>query len=329
MKANYFIPVFKTKRITEKYILSKLATQFNSHFFPMIEWTKEQNEPSIIKYKDILENVIHIESLYRKPNIKLDSIINESLVLFCEKHIIPCIKILSNEAHDNINRIEYFINEEKVRGKNIAINISVENDLDSFKKISLHLTKEDFLIIDIGLNNLRSVKILNIINSLLSKQTNIIILSEERNTDLGNKTYSEFDYNKRLFNFSVIDSIKNLSFNFDGFASYCTLKNDLTGEDQIVTNSYAILFLYSFIKNDVFTIRRNTNEHIATSYKNLTDDILCDTEKYNKVVELIKKSPLAGDVFKGICESKKGSVVKYQEIASLHYIETILDNIIQ
>ena len=331
MKKKIFIPVLKTKRATEKHILEKLSEKytFDDSFLPLIEWTRDSRESSVKKYAEILKDAFHLESVYRRSNSSIDEIINKTSELRKTNNIVPCLKILKEECKKHYYLIDKFINNEKEKGA-IALNISIENDIDCIVKIGNQLSDNDYLIIDIGLDNIKYIKSLSTIKNKITSKNNIIILTEERNTSLGNKEYAKCNYNGDwLFNFSVIDSIKNDSFDFDGFASYCTLKNDMTGEDQIATKTYAIVFLYSSDNNSMFTLRTDELMQTASSYVNLTNKILESKEYIERITEKIKKSPLAGEVFNNIIRNKKGSVVKYQEIAVFNYIESVIRDIIR
>lgn len=323
MKNLLFIPVFKTKRTTEKYIIEKLSNLFSDNFFPLIEWTKDHNDSSVKKYNSLLKNLFHLESYFRKSSIPFEEIIDKTIKLRKNNRIIPCLKILPNECKKEYNLISNFIKNEKKKGL-ISLNISIENDINTIIQIGNELSKDDYLIIDIGNNNINYIKSLKLIKDAVTNNTQIIILSEERNTTLNDNIYSNFGYNDGLFDFSTLDLIRNNKFDFNGFASYCTLKNDLTGDDQKVTKSYATIFLYDYYKNDIFTIRTNESNNISTSYINLTNYIINSSDIKNTINSIIKKSQLAKEVFNDICSKEKGAVTKYQELSALNYIESVI-----
>ena len=273
MKNIIFMPILKTKQRSERTIIKNIESLYNfnaarnniyfyievlprikdseqldKHFLTplndynfIIEFKRELNE-SIIQY---------IDRLKRVPKDK------SSRISIC---------LMNNELIKHQQEVTDLIDNLNKSDIKPSIRITSIGDLDSlysfFNSVSI-----EFIILDIDTNTFESLEY-SISLKELKKHTSakIIVFSNERPLPVTAKSYERNKFTNNA-NYTVLDAIKNDSFEFDGFGSYCSAKNDFNQEG--FGDAYGILLTYSFDKNKFFVYRTSEKKHISKIYTDL------------------------------------------------------------
>ena len=311
-----FVPIFKTKRSSEKNAIEKTSSLLleSKHVIPYIEAIKDVYNPIVEKYIRLMgESHFFIEPM---QNEELDG-------LFVYENAIPVCLI----GRDTDNKtIDIFVKKGEEPPRPIAFRIS-DSDSTHAKYLEPKLRDKDYLLVDISGNDYSSSLFLSAIKMFFNFKCKIIILSNERSvsasgTDL-NKHYNNKYSNSMFFNHSVINAIKNGTFDFDGFASYCGAKNDLTEEVKISNDIYGYLLSFNLDKNAFYVITSDTRSHITKVYNELLDIIGCDYE----IVSLYKRTPISRELLNLQLSLGKMSCQKKITIEIVHYLEEIIYNL--
>lgn len=340
MDKKIFIPILKSKTRSEPVVLEKCHDLFSNEVIPYIEFIarkpkdnnkKTKNRKNVNnKIKFFTRDILHFEEICRLKNKdNIDTIIVKTKDIK-DDNAIPSIHIINeNELNENIENVIDFIQFEHNNKKNCSIRITGDIKFgENIKKVIDLLTKDDFLIIDIGENSYISSEIaLKYYFDYQNRKSKIIIFSEERPSKLTNKDLEADDYNKNIhsFNVSVIDSIKNDQFVYDGFGSYCSARNDINNGGS-GKNVFAIFMLFNYLINDFFSYKSDTANNIHISYAQLKNKL----QTKRKIAEdILKDTPLSDDMFKKLIDtSEKPVAYKFITISIIHHIETIYNNLI-
>lgn len=323
MKKNIiFTPILKTKTYAEPAAIESCLSIFSNKIIPFLE-VKIIDNDGYKKSSSVLKNTVHFEQLLRKDDVDLNKCINYA-VIKNEPNIIPTIHILIDD-HLDIVRIRHLIEMCHFRKQRCAIRIQSGLNVDDCIYICNQLEENDFFIIDIEENKYSSTK--PYINDIAKFQLKpkILIFSTDRYSNISNRMYQECGYND-TYNSSVVDSIKNETFEEDGFGTYCTAKNNLN-ETMNASKTNGIFILYNFEKNKIFSIRTATPEYTGIAYSNLKE-LIKSKPIYNTVKKHLAYTPLSNQMLDDFLQSSyKGTAAKYIGISITHYIEEINNNI--
>lgn len=325
-----FIPILKNNGVSEPKALDKCKDLFSDKCIPYIEIFKEKPEKeskrsAYYKTKAQVEDVLHFEEYHRKTYSDLENVIILSKSIN-DQNIIVSLHIKNqNELNKNINKIKDFINYEHKIKQKCAIRIPVSfKDTTNLKEISETLIKDDYLIFDIREDKYESLTLFfdNVISNFDTK-CKIIIFSDERPISLANKNLALDDYNIN-FNTSIIESIKKESFNFDGFGSYCSARNNTTtsgSRDEI----YGVFVIYNYEKNNFFSYKTDTDDFQEIAYKKLQEKVL----KSSYWKGAFKATTISLDMLNKLLNyGNSKQATDYITISIIHHIEEINNNLL-
>ena len=310
---NIFVPVFKTKRSSEKNAIEKTSSLIlgKDDIIPYLEAIKSISEPVIKKYIDLMgDNRFFIEPLSKE----------ELNALFDYGAAIP-VYLINRDTKDE--EIDDFVKKSEQLNRSIAFKISDSDSLHAHRLEPL-LKEKDFLIINLGNNDYGSSLFLSSIKVFYNFKCQIIILSNERSVSASgsdlNKNYNNKYSDNVFFNHSVIEAIKSGSFNFDGFASYCGAKNDLTEDVKISKEIFGYLISFNYDKNAFYIVTSDTRNHITRVYNDLLSIISGDRE----IISIYSRTPISNDLLQEHLLTRKLSCQKKITIEIVHYIEEIV-----
>lgn len=312
-----FVPVLKTKRVSEKNALKHLIPSFDARndIIPYLEIIKKFKEPDVKTYKDYLGNRQYFaETLNEKETDELFSIPSAIPVLNTKKISLSELTNYVGKAHDS--------------QRAIAIRM-IDGDVKSWQAANTLLKAGDFLFIDIDTSKLDSSFFLKMVGNR-ERVFRIVILSNERSVSLAGRNLIKFDLNdlsNSSVNVSVIEAIKNGTFQFDGFASYCAAKNDLTEEIKKMgaVNVNGYMLIYSYDNNAFGAIVSDVKDHISVSYRELLPKI--KKNMTNFIDPRFAKTPISKRLIDEAVIEGKLSCQKTITIMIVHYIEEIMNNL--
>jgi len=307
-----FIPIFKTKQSSEKRaIQNTLDLLVEKRIIPYLEVIKNINDSIPQSYFKILSNT----SFFAEPTIT-----EQTIDLFDYSNSIPVLSLVKSVDPTSVND---FISKGHNLKRSIGLRINVGNS-SMINKMVTTLNKEDYLFIDIGNNDYSSLLYLSTFKMLHTYECTIIIISDERNDKItGRELYKNY-YKKysdsTYFNHSVIESITNGTFDFDGFGSYCGAKNDLTEGVKISNDVYGYLLIYNHLNNSFYIETTDTSDHISRIYNVLVNTIKSDAV----ALSLFDSTSRSKALLDGSMTEGKLSVKKKNTIEIVHYIEEVL-----
>ena len=325
MKKIFFVPILKTKCSAEPNAVALCKQFFSNRVIPYLEITNTSDNKGYIKIIDILQNQLHFEEIYRKKGSDINKILQETYTLIKPNCIVSLHILNQSELSNVFDECKFFINTCHHNNCPCAIRVFAGADSTQIGILLKLLKKKDFLIIDIGDSNLYSTKqYLDLVNSL-SGCCRFLIFSNERPLSLTNSLLASDDYNP-TFNTSVIEAIKKKDFEYDGFGSMCSAKNDLN-EYPATKPTYAVFLLYDYFSNSFFSYKSDCKEHVSTAYSSLKVKITNDS---SKVFSFTEKTAVAHNrLIELLNSNKKGNASTYICISIIHYIEEIINNIIK
>lgn len=307
-----FIPIFKTKQSSEKKAIQNTLDLLNEKgIFPYLEIIKDINDSIPQSYFKALGDT----TFFAEPTIT-----EQTDELFDYGNSIPVLSLIKGASPTSVND---FISKGHNLKRSIGLRINVGNS-SMINKMVTTLNKEDYLFIDIGNNDYSSLLYLSTFKMLHTYECTIIIISDERNDKItGRELYKNY-YKKysdsTYFNHSVIESITNGTFDFDGFGSYCGAKNDLTEGVKISNEVYGYLLIYNHLNNSFYIETTDTSDHISRIYNVLVNTIKSDTVALSLFDSTSRSKALLDD---SMAEGKL-SVKKKITIEIVHYIEEVL-----
>ena len=310
-----FCPLLKTKRVSEKNALMALkeTIEKRNDVIPYFELIQGSTDPVAIKYLTIFDKTL----FFAEPKNN-----DELLNLFVYDYSIPVFNITIQTKQSDIND---FINTGHSNSRPIGIRIA-DADVRSFGFVNKLLKANDYLFIDIDKSDYKSSSFLLIVNKLV-KAYKTIIISNERSIGYSGKDFSKYDETfpgDKLFNVSVISSIKDGSFGFDGFGSYCAAKNDLTEEIKIAVTVYGYFLIFDYDQNNFFVSSTKDPEHISKVYNSLLDKIYL---KGSSVLTLLSSTPISKEMLDDANAVGKLSCPRKITIEITHYIEEIINQL--
>lgn len=310
-----FCPVLKTKRVSEKNALIALKPllETNKDVIPYLELLKDEDIDRTNKYVDVLDKIpFFIEPV---SSNKASGLLSYPLA----------IPVFSVNKSTNTADLYSFIACCHQDDRSAAVKINCYNSKDAIDLLN-RLNEKDYLFIDIDRNEYSSVSLLKIIR-IIPRKCKIIINSNERNVAYSGRDFSKYNDSfpkDVLFNTTLIQAIKDGSFAFDGFGSYCAAKNDLTEEIQIANTVYGYLLVYNYEQNNFYIVTTNGSDHITRIYKTLVEEIYSGSKT---VLSYLSTTPRSKDMLEEAHLLKKLSCPKKITIEITHYIEEIINNL--
>lgn len=307
-----FCPLLKTKRVSEKnaVLALKETIEKRDDVIPYFELIQDSTDSVAIKYLTIFDK----SSFFAEPKNN-----DELASLFAYDYLIPVFNVTTQTKPSEINE---FITTGHNNSRPIGIRI-VDSDVRFFGLVNRLLLTNDYLFIDIDKNDYKASSFLLIVNKLV-KVYKTIIISNERSISYSGKEFSKYDESfptDKLFNVSVISSIKDGSFGFDGFGSYCAAKNDLTEEIKIAVTVFGYFLIFDFKQNNFFVSSTEDSEHISKVYNNLIDKIYSTG---SDVLTLVSSTPISKGMLDDAYAACKLSCPRKITIEITHYIEEII-----
>ena len=310
-----FCPILKTKRVSERNALQALMPllEKNVSVIPYLQLLKDDDQNRTDKYISVLSDLpFFVEPV---SNISLLDLLTypQSIPVFNIKNSAPDV-----DLYNYISKCHEF-------NRRVAVKISCYDSKNASYLLS-QLNSHDYLFIDIDKNDYSSVALLMILKGI-PRQCKIIINSNERNV-----AYSGKDFNKyndsfprvTLFNTSIIKSIKNGTFAFDGFGSYCAAKNDSTEEIQIANTIFGYLLTYNYEQNDFYIVTTDTPDHISRVYNTLVQEIYSSRRT---VLTYLATTPISNSMLEAAYSIGKLSCSRKITIEITHYIEEMINNL--
>lgn len=314
-----FTPILKTKRVSEYHALEEIIPLLaDGNILPYIEGIKEFTHSNVRKYISLLDKYNSI--YFYEP--KRDELLN-----IYKSNATSSNCILSMFLYDDIaeSEVEDFINYMHASQRRCAIKLK-DGD-DRFLPLLHTLTAKDYLIIELGGTSYYSSSFISDIKDI-GLNSKIIIHSNERFQNLRGKDFEYYDYNNPAkFNFSVIDSIKNSAFNYDGFGSRCSAKNDLIEENKLGEIKVKGVFLiYDYQKNNFFSIQSDKEDIVARIYNDVKNRITINRADLD--ARFFNATPISKNLLDKYLSASKFSSSKVISVAIVRYIEEINKNIL-
>lgn len=324
MRDLIFVPILKTKKQAEPVVIEKVKHLFNKNIMPYIEIKTDLDDRTVIKIQDMLEGTSHFEGFIRKKEESLEENVRLTNKIKGLPNVIPVLNLLGPEIRNEKSKVEAFVLEHLKGNLSAGIRIpQIPTDSSIMKVLLGNLNQESFLFIDIGDDPYDSNA--DYFMSLCSSvhECKIIVISNERPNSLTGDDFEDSDYNG-ILNTGVIESIKMGKFHGDGFASYCSAKNNMN-EGGGASAVYAAFLIYDYKHNDFFSIRSDEKQQVAKAYSSLKSKV----DRINKEKKLITTStPVSLKDLEDLLEdSKKGNASRYYRLGMIHYIEEIYYNL--
>lgn len=314
-----FVPILKTKQNAEKSAFEKLLPLFNDEIIPYIQIIKKPSsfslfEPYIKDTKFFFEMRADVEDLIKS----YEEITNNY------DDAIPVIQISKIK-----DKTKYFSYNEwfKLLNKSFGLLLNIsEFEFIDHEYIS-NLTEEDYLFINIDDSNYEPLRTeIDEIKEICPAK--VIIISQERKDTIAGRYFTSYKYNRAYFMSSVIDSIKTGLFEEDGFASYCTAKNneeDTGGNGKPLT---AAFLTYVFAENSIYVVTSEKDDIISRVYTNVRERLKKATPENAAFNSLYTTTPISwnrlNEEFK---KPKHSRAVDFIEISIIHYVEEIKNNL--
>ena len=320
MKNLIFTPILKTKRSSEFNALKEVRSLLDKHtdLFPYIECIKSISQRDVTKYLNLLENdIFFFEPLDNDIPVVLSNIDNYKSNAIISYRVI-------NKTTTKI--IEDFIQIN--RSHNRTFGIKLDDADDRFIPTLKMLNENEYLFIELNGTAYDSSSFLE---SLLLEHLNckIIIHSNERSHQLKGSDFASYGFNgKTRFNLSIIEAIKHGIFEFDGFGSRCSAKNDNTEDvKRFAPSVYGAFLTYDYKQNEFFSIKSDSSAHISSVYRQVREKI--NKKKVDIDARFYNNTPIAKLVLeKGLAASTFSSS-KSITISIVRYIEEICNNLLQ
>lgn len=314
-----FVPILKTKQNAEKAAFEKLLPLFNDEIIPYIQIIKKLSsfslfEPFIKDKKFFFEIHTGVDDFIKK----YEEITNKY------SNAIPVMqisKIPDKKSYSSYNDWFKLLN----RPFGLLLCISEFGFIDH-DYIS-NLTEDDYLFINIDDSPYDSLKTeIDEIKEICKAK--IIIISQERKDNIAGRYFASYTYNRAYFMSPVIDSIKLGLFEEDGFASYCTAKNneeDTGGNGKPLT---AAFLTYVFAENSIYVVTSEKDDIISRVYTSVRKRLTKSTPENAAFNSLYASTPISlnrlNDELK---KTKHSRAVDFIEISIIHYVEEIKNNL--
>lgn len=315
-----FVPILKTKQNAERSAFEKLSPLFNDEIIPYIQIIKKPSSFSL--FEPFIKDIKFFFEI--RPNVD-DFIKSYEEITSNYGNAIPVVQI--SKIGDKSKYVSYN-NFFKLldRSFGLLLNISEFEFIDS-DYIS-NLTKNDYLFINLDDSPYESLKSeIDEIKGICPAK--IVIISQERKDNVAGKYFTSYTYNRAYFMSSVIDSIKSGLFEEDGFASYCTAKNneeDTGGNGKPLT---AAFLTYVFAENSIYVVTSEKDDIISRVYTSVRKRLTYSTPENDAFNSLYTNTPISwnrlNEEFKK--DKKHSRAVDFIEISIIHYVEEIKNNI--
>lgn len=319
---NYFVPVLKTKRTSEKGVCEYLASLAHDKIIPYLEVLDTKNEPAFISYVKKLNGRPFCAGAYRKKGVTLETAISGIEEMAARTNtFIPAISIVASDLESEYHHATAFINRMHQQKKRICLRFEVLNNPDAIIPVLSMLEPKDICIFDTGNDKISSVFSSNkCAIDAIPEGVIKVAFSLERNAERAGSSYALCGDSTALFNADLPTFIAGQPDVFDGIASACTYKDDLTGEDRKPgIQCYGILIIYSASTNKFFTIRTQHAHQVAKSYHILHGDVMA---KKDTIDSMFANTPASRAL---LYSPGKPSVIRYQRIGAIHYIEEVVN----
>ena len=308
-----FIPILKTKQTSEPKAIKEIICCFSDSIIPYIEVTKSIDNKIVQKIFNILSGQDYFLEAVQNATLNPESILPNQ---------IPVINLSkTSDKEDAINNL-------RNHSKYIGIRLKTGFPLIQISSLSERISKDDYVFIDIGEASYESSQlyISTVKRILLKSGCRIIIISDEHKKEFSGSNYEKDNFTE-LFNTSVIAAIKNGSFQEEGFASYCSAKNNLIDNRPIgASKLYAVFFIYNFGLNKFYVFKSSEKYHIGKAYSELRKELANDEEK-KKIKELIKEGSKSEKMINNLLMKEKASASAFIAISIVQYFEEIFSNL--
>lgn len=322
-----FYPILKTKNIAERHIIKKFSNElFSDNTVPIIEFIKEKDNRITKNFIFSLENISYIGGMSKiNPNYSLLSSIEYAKFLLDESRlVIPFCFINNKTKSDELKELFIFISNVHTNRRNIALWIENTVDISIISSFKNYIKLGDLLFIDIVDDSYHANKFY--FNDVfdIGFSTPISLIYRDKNPSLSGKGFAcnDLDYN---FNNEVPTLIKSNTFDFDGFGTYCTARDNLT-DTSIPVKVYPLLSLYNFASNKYFTFKSDIPEYITKAYTTLKTRIKSDSTLRSKLYGLLENTPISKSLYQNIeykDQSKNNTASEFIEVSIVHFIEEI------
>ena len=322
-----FYPILKTKNIAERRIIKNFSKElFSDSTIPIIEFIKEKDNHTTKNFIFSLENIIYIGGMSKiNPDYSLLNSIDYAKFLIDEsRQAIPFCYINNKANSDELKELFNFILKVHSNGRNIALWIENTVDVNIISLFKNYTNPGDHIFIDIVDDSYHANKFY--FNDIfdIGFPTPISLIYRDKNPSLSGKgfAYNDFDYN---FNNEVPALIKNGTFDFDGFGTYCTARDNLT-DTAIPVKVYPLLSLYNFASNKYFTFKSDIPEYITKAYTALKERIKDDDVLRFKLFEFLENTPISKSLYQNIeykDQSKNNTASEFIEVSIVHFIEEV------
>lgn len=304
-----FIPILKTKQNSETKALKEIICYFSDSIIPYIEVIKSLDNKIVQNIFDILSGKDYFLEVVQNATLNPESILPNQ---------IPVINL------SKVSDIENTIYILKKYSKRIGLRIKTGFSPMKIASLQGMVSEDDYIFIDIGESKYESsIQYRKILSKFGCK---IIVITDEHKKEFTGSNYEKDSFTE-LFNTSVIAAIKNNTFNEEGFASYCSAKNNLTDNRPMgASGLYAVFFVYNFELNKFYTFKTSKKYHIGKAYSKLRSELAND-EKKKKIKELMKECPKSNEMINKLLMKEKATASAFIAISIVQYFEEISSNL--
>lgn len=251
--------------------------------------------------------------------------IRQSLLFFKELNkdpdeYTPSFKILREISQEEINEIDSIMEDRHAQGLGTGIRITNGQDMVFDYSFFQKMNNADYLFVDLGESNYKAACFfLDDIKSINSS-VKVVIISSERRNKKTNKNYCEFGKEPDM-NTSVLESLKNGSFEEDGLATYCGYRSTIKDIAKGVM-TFGLVLLMNFDDSSFFSIKSSEYNYVGTTYAALKPKILADKDT---VLGLLNENSISRELLESFLNGgKKGNAQFYIGLSMVHYVEELL-----
>ena len=313
-----FTPILKTKQSSEYHALCEMLTIIKSkqNIIPYIESIKSISNKCVLKYIDILrDTTLFFEPIESDVQTVLDCI---------DSFPLSCILVLRVRTNTTLEEINNFIDKNNKSNRIFGIKID-DADIRYFD-FAGKMTNPNYLFVELNGTSYISSSFLDDLKAD-KPNCNVIIHSNEREHYVKGKDFKDHDFNLRPnFNFSIVESIKNGTFSFDGFGSRCSAKNDNTEDVKIARQVTGVFLIYDFNENNFYTIKSDEEGTISFTYYKLKEKLIREKPFIDSL--FLNNTPIAKQVLTNYLTLEKFSCLKLITVSIVRYIEEIIYNLL-
>ena len=320
-KTMIFVPIFKTKQNAERCAIAKIKPLLSESIIPLLQIIKKVDNQNFAVMANSIENNKFFFEIFGKNTKDYTNLTIKIAKKYGDS--IPLFELSKIDSLVDFNN--FVLNREN--GKSVSIKIKIgQINLISMNEIKL-LKPTDYLFVDIEDSDYSSLH--DEFNQIkFFCKAKIIVITHERKDNIAGKYYKNYSYNRAYFISTVIESIKNNDFLEDGFASYCTAKNneEETGGNGDPLTGVFLTYVYS--ENAVYSVISPKKDVISRVYTQIRE-LLKKESPYNDAFNsLYSNTPISMQRLQIEYKKDKHSrAVDFIEVSIIHYIEEIVNNL--